>query len=145
MDSTSQPQTELLYNPILALIKASILLFLLRLTGQKVAVRRTIWAIMVLNAVAAVATFLVTVFNCVPIASNWNPEAYPDKKCVNFADFVTGTASVAIFTDFLVLLLPTWIVYNLHIARKQKIMLVGILSFGLMYPPPPLQAKKKEY
>ncbi|OJJ04887.1 hypothetical protein ASPVEDRAFT_820783 [Aspergillus versicolor CBS 583.65] len=124
--------TELLYNPILALIKASILLFLLRLTGQKVAVRRTIWAIMVLNAVAAVATFLVTVFNCVPIASNWNPAAYPDKKCVNFADFVTGTASVAIFTDFLVLLLPTWIVYNLHIARKQKIMLVGILSFGLI-------------
>ena len=104
---------------------------------------------MVLNAVAAVATFLVTVFNCVPIASNWDPDAYPDKKCVNFADFVTGTASVAIFTDFLVLLLPTWIVYNLHIARKQKIMLVGILSFGLMYLSNPtntgnLNLKKKK-
>ncbi|KAL4994025.1 hypothetical protein BDV10DRAFT_197863 [Aspergillus recurvatus] len=100
---------KLLYNPILALIKTSILLFLLRLTGQKKAVRRTIIALLVLNA-----------------------PRYPNKKCINFADFVTGTASVSIFTDFLVLLMPTWIVYNLHIAKRQKIMLIGILSFGLI-------------
>ncbi|KAL4762092.1 uncharacterized protein BDW70DRAFT_149544 [Aspergillus foveolatus] len=124
--------TELLYNPILALIKTSILLFLLRLTGQKKAVRRTIIALLVLNAIAAVATFLITTFNCLPVASNWDPDSYPDKRCINFADFVTGTASVSIFTDFLVLLMPTWIVYNLHIAKKQKIMLIGILSFGLI-------------
>ncbi|KAL4900865.1 hypothetical protein BDW74DRAFT_182450 [Aspergillus multicolor] len=124
--------TELLYNPILALIKTSILLFLLRLTGQKLAVRRTILFLLTLNAIAALATFLITTFNCLPVASNWNPSAYPNKKCINFADFVTATASVSIFTDFLVLLMPTWIVYNLHIARRQKIMLVGILSFGLV-------------
>ncbi|KAL3478335.1 hypothetical protein BJX99DRAFT_256662 [Aspergillus californicus] len=124
--------TELLYNPILAIIKTSILLFLLRLTGQKVAVRRAIWGLLALNAVATVATFLITAFNCLPVASNWNPSAYPDKKCINFADFVTGTASVSIFTDVLVLLLPTWIVYNLRIARRQKVMLIGILSFGLI-------------
>ncbi|KAL4767975.1 hypothetical protein BDW60DRAFT_211469 [Aspergillus nidulans var. acristatus] len=124
--------TELLYNPILALIKTSILLFLLRLTGQKKAVRRTIIALLVLNAIAAVATFLMTTFNCLPMASNRDPDSYPDRKCINFADIVTGTASVSIFTDFLVLLMPTWIVYNLHIAKKQKIMLIGILSFGLI-------------
>ncbi|KAL4954438.1 hypothetical protein BDW69DRAFT_183487 [Aspergillus filifer] len=124
--------TLLLYNPILALVKTSILLFLLRLSGQKVGVRRAIWFLLGLNAVAALATFLITTFNCVPVASNWNPTAYPNKKCINFADFVTGTASVSIFTDFLVLLMPTWIVYNLHIARRQKIMLVCILSFGFV-------------
>ncbi|KAL4806376.1 hypothetical protein BDV18DRAFT_160445 [Aspergillus unguis] len=124
--------TELLYNPILALIKTSILLFLLRLTGQKVAVRRTIWLLLIVNAISALATFLITTFNCMPIASNWDPAGYPDKKCINFADFVTGTASASIVTDFLVLLMPTWIVYNLQIARRQKIILVGILSFGFV-------------
>ncbi|KAB8231606.1 uncharacterized protein BDW43DRAFT_281943 [Aspergillus alliaceus] len=124
--------TELLYNPILALVKTSILLFLLRLTGQKLGVRRAIWGLLILNGVAMVATFLLTTFHCIPIASNWDPLSYPNAKCVNFADFVTGTACVSIFTDVLVLLLPTWIVYNLRIARKQKLMLVGILSFGLI-------------
>lgn len=79
-----------------------------------------------------VVTFLLTVFHCIPIAANWNLAAYPDAKCMNFADFVTGTACVAIFTDVLVLMLPTWIVYNLQIQRKQKLIIIGILSFGLM-------------
>ena len=51
---------------------------------------------------------------------------------MNFADFVTGTASVAVLTDVLVLLLPTWIVYDLQIPKKQKIMLIGILSFQIL-------------
>ncbi|KAL6238433.1 hypothetical protein BDW75DRAFT_227878 [Aspergillus navahoensis] len=74
--------TELLYNPILALIKTSILLFP---SPADRAEKRP------------VATFLITTFNYLP----------PDKKCINFADFVTGTASVSIFTGFLVLLMST--------------------------------------
>ncbi|KAF7162414.1 hypothetical protein CNMCM6106_009388 [Aspergillus hiratsukae] len=124
--------TLLLYNPVLALIKTSILLFLLRLTGQKVNVRRAIYGLLVLNGVAMVATFFITMFHCVPIASNWDPMSYPSAKCINFANFVTGTACAAIFTDVLVLMLPTWIVYNLKIARGQKLMLIGILSLGLI-------------
>jgi hypothetical protein len=125
-------QTLLLYNPILALIKTSILLFLLRLTGQKMNVRRAIYALLILNGIAMVATFLITMLHCVPIASNWDPLSYPDAKCISFANFVTGTAGAAIFTDVLVLILPTWIVYNLKIARGQKLMLIGILSLGFV-------------
>ncbi|PVH78075.1 hypothetical protein DL98DRAFT_462809 [Cadophora sp. DSE1049] len=124
--------TELLYNPILAIVKTSILLFLWRLTGQKIAVRRTILGLLIFNNVAMLLTFLITVFNCVPIAASWAPASYPNRKCMNFADFVTGTASVAVLTDVLVLLLPTWIVYDLQIPKKQKIMLIGILSFGFV-------------
>lgn len=125
-------QTELLYNPILALVKTSILLFLLRLTFQKSAIQKSIYALLIFNAIMMVVTFLLTVFHCVPIGANWAPAKYPNAKCLNFADFVTGTACVAILTDVLVLMLPTWIVYGLKIPRKQKIMVIGILSFGLM-------------
>ncbi|KAJ5338899.1 hypothetical protein N7452_005627 [Penicillium brevicompactum] len=127
--------TELLYNPILALVKTSILLFLLRLTGQKKSVRWAIWGLLIFNGVAGIATFFITVFHCVPIASNWNAAAYPNAKCLNFADFVTGTASISILTDVLALILPTWIVYRLQMQRNQKLMVVGILSFGLLWVP----------
>ena len=79
-----------------------------------------------------VVTFLLTAFHCVPIAANWYPALYPEAVCMNFANFVTGTASVSVLTDVLALLMPTWIVYNLQISRRQKLMLVAILSFGLM-------------
>lgn len=124
--------TELLYNPILALVKTSILLFLLRLTGQKTDVRLSIIGLLIFNGIMMVVTFLLTTFHCVPIAANWYPELYPDAVCMNFANFVTGTASVSVLTDVLALWMPTWIVYNLQIPRSQKIMLVAILSFGLV-------------
>jgi hypothetical protein len=116
----------------LALVKTSILLFLLRLTGQKKSVRQAIWALLIFNGLTAVATFLITVFHCLPIAANWDAASYPDAVCLNFADFVTGTASVSILTDVLALMLPTWIVYRLQMQWKQKLMLIGILSFGLL-------------
>ncbi|ESZ91316.1 hypothetical protein SBOR_8291 [Sclerotinia borealis F-4128] len=124
--------TELIYNPILALVKTSILLFLLRLTGQKSNVRRTIVGILIFNGIMMVTTFLLTTFHCVPIAANWYPALYPNAVCMNFANFVTGTAAVSVFTDMMALLMPTWIVYNLQIQRRQKMMLAAILSFGLI-------------
>lgn len=52
---------------------------------------------------------------------------------VSIPNFVTGTACVAIFPDvLLVLVLPTWNGYNLEIARRQRLTLIGILSLCLM-------------
>jgi hypothetical protein len=79
-----------------------------------------------------VLTFILTACQCLPVQANWDRASYPDAKCLNFADFVTGTAAVSVLTDVLVLLLPTWIVYDLKIQKRQKLMLIGILSFGLV-------------
>jgi len=113
-------------------VKYSILFFLLRLTGQKMGVKRAIWIIVALNTIVMITTLFLTVFRCVPIASHWAPTDYPDARCLNFANFVTGTACASIFTDVLVLILPTWIVYNLRMAQKQKLILIAILSLGLV-------------
>lgn len=94
--------------------------------------RYAIWGLLIFNALAALATFFTTVFHCVPVAYNWDPVSYPNAKCLNFADFVTGTASVSILTDVLALIMPTWIVYRLQMQWSQKLMLIGILSFGLL-------------
>ncbi|KAJ5963703.1 uncharacterized protein N7479_003579 [Penicillium vulpinum] len=124
--------TEILYNPVLALVKTSILLFLLRLTGQKNSVRLAIWGLLIFNGIAAVITFFITVLRCAPIAANWDLISFPNARCLDFADFVTTTASVSILTDVLALILPTWIVYRLQLQWNQKLMLIGILSLGLL-------------
>ena len=123
----------MIYVPILGIIKISIMIFLFRLSGHKLGVKRTIQGLVVIIiAVTTVNQFMVT-FQCLPVASIWNREAYPNAKCVDFNKVTTGFASIGVITDVLALILPTWIVYDLKIARKQKLMLIGILSFGLMY------------
>ncbi|KAH6675468.1 hypothetical protein B0J14DRAFT_636979 [Halenospora varia] len=120
---------EILYNPILALIKTSILLFLWRLRGQKRNVKIAIIVLLAINLSMMIGIFVSTVFKCVPIGATWYKKP---AKCINFSAFATGSASLSTITDAFVLILPTWIVYDLQIQRRQKIMLIGILSFGLV-------------
>lgn len=80
----------------------------------------------------AATTLPFTVLRCVTVQVNWYPSRYPNAKCLDFANFVTGTAYFSVLTDVLVLMLPTWIVYDLKIQRRQKLTLIGILSFGLV-------------
>lgn len=54
-------------------MKASVVLFLLRLAGQKKAVRYFIYGLFVFNALQAIAIFLVALLQCLPIAANWDP------------------------------------------------------------------------
>jgi len=113
----------------------SILLFLLRLTGQKQVVKKAIWTLLILNGLVTCINIFFVIFQCLPIAAVWNPTAHPNAKCINFGKTTTAFASIAVITDSFVLILPTWIVYDLHIHKPQKLMLIGILSFGLMYVP----------
>ncbi|PMD44537.1 hypothetical protein L207DRAFT_421593, partial [Hyaloscypha variabilis F] len=124
--------TELIYVPILGLIKMSILLFLLRLTGQKQVVKKAIWTLLILNGLVTCINIFFVIFQCLPIAAVWNPTAHPNAKCINFGKTTTAFASIAVITDSFVLILPTWIVYDLHIHKPQKLMLIGILSFSLI-------------
>jgi len=111
----------------------SILIFLLRLTGQKQVVKKAIWALLILNGLVTTINTFFVMFQCLPIAAVWDPAAYPNAKCIDFGKTTTAFASIAVITDSFVLILPTWIVYDLQIHKRQKLMLIGILSFGLMY------------
>lgn len=61
---------QVLYNPILAIIKASVLLFLLRLVGQKKSIRYSIWALFVLNLALMIAVFVLVIFQCSPVSQS---------------------------------------------------------------------------
>jgi len=90
---------QILYNPILALVKSSVLIFLLRLFGQqKGGVRRLIIGLNAVNLLQMVGVFLAILLQCQPIAFNWDP-TIRGGRCVEQRVLYTSTAAFNIVTD----------------------------------------------
>ncbi|KAK6219767.1 CFEM domain-containing protein [Colletotrichum tabaci] len=124
---------QLLYNPILALVKTSVLMFLLRLSGQKRSIRYTIIGLNVFNIALMIAIFTTVVFQCQPISYFWekagrNPPT--EGKCIDMGAFYVSTASLTIFTDVLALALPFWIFLGLKMQIRVKIALLAVFALG---------------
>lgn len=121
---------QILYNPILALVKASILLFLLRLFGQKRGVRWYILGVHAANAAHLVANLGVVVFQCAPIARAWDFTA--PGTCVDQRVFFTASAAFNILTDLLILGLPLRVFVGLKIPRRTKLALMFLFLLGFL-------------
>ncbi|EFQ27998.1 CFEM domain-containing protein [Colletotrichum graminicola] len=124
---------QLLYNPILALVKTSMLMFLLRLSGQKRSVRLAIIGLNVFNIALMIAIFFTIVFQCQPISYFWekagrNPPK--DGKCIDTGAFYVSTAALTIFTDVVFLALPFWIFLGLNMPARVKIALLAVFALG---------------
>lgn len=122
---------QLWYNPVLALVKASILVFLLRLGGHHPALFKAIWALMIFNILHAIAVFFGALFQCRPIHTNWNPELRedPDTVCIDNSFHIIQSA-IAIMTDVAVLALPFWIFLGLRMPTATKVAVLGVFVVG---------------
>lgn len=109
----------------------SICFFLLRLTGQKTILKRSIWGLLIVTVILGIINIFMVLFQCLPISSNWD-KTIPNSKCMNFNAVTVAFAALGVITDGLALIIPAWIVWDLQISMRQKIMLIGVLSFGLM-------------
>ncbi|KAF9881241.1 CFEM domain-containing protein [Colletotrichum karsti] len=124
---------QLLYNPILALVKCSVLMFLLRLSGQKRRIRYAIIGLNVFNLTLMVAIFVTVIFQCRPISYFWekagrNPPT--DGTCIDTSAFYVSTASLTILTDVLALALPFWIFLGLKMPARVKMALLAVFALG---------------
>ncbi|KAF4471582.1 integral membrane PTH11 [Fusarium albosuccineum] len=122
---------QMFYNPVLALVKASILVFLLRLGGHKQSVRWAIHSLNIFNALHAVAIFFTALFQCLPMEANWDfsLRENPDTKCIDNSFHVIASC-ITIFTDFLILALPFWIFLGLTMPWAAKLAVIGVFLLG---------------
>lgn len=122
---------QLCYNPVLALVKASVLVFLLRLGGHDRIIYRVIWILMFVNAGHAIAVLFGALFQCLPIETNWKPalRQEPDTVCIDDS-FHIIQSSFTILTDVLILALPFWIFMGLRMSRSNKIAVLGVFAVG---------------
>ncbi|KAI0914356.1 hypothetical protein F4823DRAFT_572941 [Ustulina deusta] len=121
---------EILYNPILALVKTSILLFLQRLFGQRPGVRRFIVWMNTANIGMLIGVFFATILQCIPINKTWEPAL--EGTCIDRRILFTVSSSFNILTDMLMLALPLSIFINLKIPRRTKIALMVVFLLGFL-------------
>lgn len=118
----------LVYNPVMVMIKASFLWSLQKLRSPRVWVRRSLWAIQAINAAYGIAHIFVSAVPCIPVKKKWYPET--PGSCYDGVNFIIGTITIVLITDALVLIMPTWIIYDLQMARSRKVLAVSFLSLG---------------
>ncbi|GAM40104.1 hypothetical protein TCE0_034f12193 [Talaromyces pinophilus] len=122
---------QLLYNPILSFVKVSVLLFLLRLESRSPVVRYMIFGTMYFTIVLGVSILIADIFQCTPVAYVYDT-SIPGGHCIKQGAFYVSTATMTIFTDLLVVVIPMIIVYSLQMPLRRKLMVVGILCLGLV-------------
>ncbi|KXX78945.1 hypothetical protein MMYC01_204733 [Madurella mycetomatis] len=122
---------QILYNPILALVKSSVLIFLSRLFGQKDWVRRFLLWLNVANISQMVAVFFAITLQCLPIAFNWDL-SISGGRCVDRRVLYISTAVFNIITDLLILGLPLWVFSSLKIPKRTKIALLFVFLLGFL-------------
>ncbi|KAI3544972.1 hypothetical protein CABS03_09907 [Colletotrichum abscissum] len=120
---------QMFYNPVLAFVRASILVFLLRLGGQKPGVRWTIHGLNIANAAMATAIFLVALLQCLPIEANWDPLVRASARCVDNS-FHVSISCLNVLMDVLVLLMPFWIFLGLKMPMGAKIAVICVFLVG---------------
>ncbi|RYP03087.1 hypothetical protein DL765_010600 [Monosporascus sp. GIB2] len=121
---------QILYNPILGIVKASILLFLLRLFGQKRGARQYILWLNTANVAHMVAVLFIIVLQCIPIEKTWDLSV--PGRCVDRPILFTTVSAFNISTDLLILALPLRIFIDLKIPRRTKIALMFLFLLGFI-------------
>ncbi|KAF5965001.1 integral membrane protein PTH11 [Fusarium bulbicola] len=120
---------QVLYNPILALVKSSILFFLLRLGGHNRGIKWAIYGLNGFNVALMIAIFLTVVFQTIPINAYWDLSTKPERQ-IDGPVFYISSAIITIITDVLVLLIPFWIFIGLKMRIAAKLGLIVVFLMG---------------
>lgn len=116
--------TQALYNPVLSLVRSSVLFLLLRIGGHRTSVRRTIHIMNMLNLMFMVAVFLVVLFQTTPIEASWDIDTKATSR-IDFGSFAVATACITIVGDILVLAIPIWLFLGLQMRLSLRLGLIA--------------------
>ena len=122
--------SQVVYNPILSLVKISALIFLLRLGGNRPRLRVCMNALLWLNVLQIFAICLVVIFQCTPISRAWDTSVRG--TCINSGVYSLTLTAINIVTDVLVLTLPLFIFLDLKVNKRVRNALIGVFMLGIM-------------
>ncbi|KAH8697934.1 hypothetical protein BGW36DRAFT_379699 [Talaromyces proteolyticus] len=132
--------SQMLYYPILALVRSSIILFLFRLRLREVnqPLQLVLWTLFLINFLQVIAVIFADLFQCTPLSCIFwapNPASTPPQTlctCINRPAFFISASALNISLDVWLLVIPTRLVWYLNIALSKKLMVVAVLSFGIL-------------
>ena len=120
--------------------KTSILLFYLRLfgaPGTHQSFKKVLHATQVIVVMWFIASVILGIFRCHPIAVTWNPlvAGGPNVRhyCIDNNTYYVSSSAVNVAIDFWILVLPLSIVWTLQLSRRRKVGLTTIFLLGSLY------------
>ncbi|KAK6338109.1 hypothetical protein TWF696_001580 [Orbilia brochopaga] len=121
---------------ILPFVKASILLLLLKVGGVIDNVRKFIYCVFVLNAVACAITAMFLLFECPVLAGRkWQDRTFGNLRCaglVIIGRICTFQVSINMFTDLLVFPIPCYLTWRLQkTSFRNRLIVVFLFSLSL--------------
>ncbi|KAK0732486.1 hypothetical protein B0T21DRAFT_412658 [Apiosordaria backusii] len=109
-------------------IKASILVFYLRFSTTR-PFNHVIYVMLVIVVIAYSLAAFGTLFGCRPMAAFWDRHV-KDRKCISKDAWYGWLIILNCVTDFILLVLPLWLLAPLKIGFSQKAAIAAILGTG---------------
>ncbi|KAF2837819.1 integral membrane protein, partial [Patellaria atrata CBS 101060] len=120
-------------------IKISILCFYRRLSTGTISTKFiwTVW-LSIASVIGYMVAFMIALFaTCRPIDAYWNfmDPAWTSKHeytCADEAAILFSAVIISMIQDIITCVLPIWFVWNLQLAKRQKIAVAGIFLVGFL-------------
>ncbi|KAL4908688.1 hypothetical protein BDW74DRAFT_175370 [Aspergillus multicolor] len=143
----------LLYNPILAIVKTSVIVFIFRIEDHRPIVRWNLYILFWINLALMISIFLADLFQYTPLHyvydyptmdlaaqqahgadTNGMKDSKPVKggRCINQTGPFLGSAGLTILTDIWLLCISAIVVWRLQMNLRKKIAIIAILSMGVI-------------
>lgn len=127
--------THILYTTALFVCRLSGLAFFRRLASHhskiSVAIRVSAGFLMI----AYLAQILLLVFHCVPVTGLWPYAWQPEVNeytCITWGEVYSVNSGLSLTCDLILLVIPSMLIYLLHVSRKRRFQLSLILFPGIM-------------
>ncbi|KAI6785266.1 uncharacterized protein J7T54_006908 [Emericellopsis cladophorae] len=115
----------------IAISRAAVAFLLLRIVNRGWH-KTFIWACIATNSILAVFCTIAVFIQCLPIQAVWN-SSVKGNCWLDFAKVGLTTSAYAVCIDFALAIIPCFIVWELKMKKKDKIITIIGLSLGVLY------------
>ena len=122
---------QVLYQPIMSSVKASVQIFMLRLGSSNRVVRYACWVLMALDVGMMISFLVACIFQCKPVDYYWRWDLRGG-TCVNFNMFMLMISVLNIATDLATISLPFVIILGLRMHIRVKVAVLVVFSLGIV-------------
>jgi hypothetical protein len=125
---------EILYSVLMFTAKLSVLMLYLRVfvppRSKNTWVYYSILFVIGFNALFYIANTFIEIFSCTPREKIWNPTI--PGYCINVYGVIIGTAALNMILDFMMILIPMGVIWQLQMGRKRRVEISIVFAFGLL-------------
>ena len=119
-----------IYNTGISLVKISVLLFYSRVFRNVRSYRIALYVVGAILVGWWIAIDFLALFTCVPVQRAWQSNV--PGHCLDQQKTFLGASISNVVADFILLVLPVPMLWNLQVSRSRKFALVGVFVAGYL-------------